>query len=414
MIPSEPTVQYPGIDTSLPSIPYYAWQPPPPPQPSVPTVPEMPTTNNMSMQQPTAPPPPPLDQAEYVQPSDVPVPSPVPAPTPQGLGPYPATPVEAQSVDSLSTQLQMVPPLTESHQPSPSQPVHGIPTPAQEGPTFVPEAVQPSTDHPPPTSPHLPHSTTTPVSAVPPPPPPLAEETLPPPLPLEHALPQLPHEQASLPPSTVAYVPPQPMPVEPQGLPTGPLSAAILPPPIIPEVPLLPNHSIVPPVNSNGVPTPLERNFSAPVSGTIPPPYMPAPPPSNGALVEGTPRVNSKIPTQDAAMKDHARLKQRIKLYGLKERTVRGDGNCQFRALSDQLYGAEKNHAEIRSSVVKHLRLYKERYNPYVPEDYEVYVRKMSQDSTWGDHVTLQAAADVYGTRICVISSYPVVSPLIA
>ena len=31
---------------------------------------------------------------------------------------------------------------------------------------------------------------------------------------------------------------------------------------------------------------------------------------------------------------------------------------------------------------------------------------EMSRDSAWGDHITLQAAADAYGVGMCVISSY--------
>ena len=43
-------------------------------------------------------------------------------------------------------------------------------------------------------------------------------------------------------------------------------------------------------------------------------------------------------------------------MYGLVERTVRGDGNCQFRALADQLYRSEDMHADVRRTVVHQLR----------------------------------------------------------
>ena len=39
-------------------------------------------------------------------------------------------------------------------------------------------------------------------------------------------------------------------------------------------------------------------------------------------------------------------------------------------------------------------------------EDYNAYVAEMSRETTWGDHITLQAAADSYGVGMCVISSY--------
>jgi hypothetical protein len=40
----------------------------------------------------------------------------------------------------------------------------------------------------------------------------------------------------------------------------------------------------------------------------------------------------------------------------------------------------------------------------FVPDDYRTYVDKMARDGTWGDHLTLQAAADAYGVRIMVIT----------
>ena len=33
----------------------------------------------------------------------------------------------------------------------------------------------------------------------------------------------------------------------------------------------------------------------------------------------------------------------------------------------------------------------------FVPEDYASYVAEMARETTWGDHITLQAAADAYG-----------------
>jgi hypothetical protein len=43
-------------------------------------------------------------------------------------------------------------------------------------------------------------------------------------------------------------------------------------------------------------------------------------------------------------------------MYGLVERAVKGDGNCQFRALADQLYRTADMHADVRRTVVHQLR----------------------------------------------------------
>ena len=147
-----------------------------------------------------------------------------------------------------------------------------------------------------------------------------------------------------------------------------------------------------------------------------PPPPPPAPDDDDGSLsqdimynaasVDFQPKVIVQFPTTDEAATDHTRLDTRLKLYNLREKVVRGDGNCQFRAIADQLFRDQERHAECRSVVINQLRRRAEDYSPYVPEDYDAYVDAMRRDGCWGDHITLQAAADAYGVRMCVISSY--------
>ena len=53
------------------------------------------------------------------------------------------------------------------------------------------------------------------------------------------------------------------------------------------------------------------------------------------------------------------------------------------------------------------LRAFPHEYAPFVPgEEFGAYMARMAQETTWGDHVTLQAAADSFGVRVVVISSY--------
>jgi len=42
----------------------------------------------------------------------------------------------------------------------------------------------------------------------------------------------------------------------------------------------------------------------------------------------------------------------RLKLYELVEHKVKGDGNCQFRALSDQLYQTPDHHEFVREQII--------------------------------------------------------------
>ncbi|KAH7277194.1 hypothetical protein KP509_39G038500 [Ceratopteris richardii] len=118
------------------------------------------------------------------------------------------------------------------------------------------------------------------------------------------------------------------------------------------------------------------------------------------------PKTNGEIPTDEDACAAHARLIERLMDYTLSELKVEGDGNCQFRAFSDQLYRSPAHHKAVRDNVVMQLCSHPEYYEGYVPMKYSDYVKKMSKSGEWGDHVTLQAAADYYGMRICLLTSF--------
>ena len=123
--------------------------------------------------------------------------------------------------------------------------------------------------------------------------------------------------------------------------------------------------------------------------------------------------------------RERARLAATLARLGLVERPVGGDGACQFRALSDQLYGSEDYHEAVRGLAVQTLAAHPERYAAFIcggngngsgcgngdrangdPNLFTSYVARMSNPKEWGDHVTLQAAADGLGLRIVVVSSF--------
>ncbi|KAK4607103.1 hypothetical protein RGQ29_001072 [Quercus rubra] len=122
--------------------------------------------------------------------------------------------------------------------------------------------------------------------------------------------------------------------------------------------------------------------------------------------VPHVPRINGEIPSVDEATLDHQRLLDRLQLYGLIEQKVQGDGNCQFRALSDQFYRTPEHHIFVRDQVINQLKTYPDIYEGYVPMAYGDYLEKMSKSGEWGDLVTLQAAADSYGVKMFVITSF--------
>ncbi|XP_072966577.1 OVARIAN TUMOR DOMAIN-containing deubiquitinating enzyme 12-like [Typha angustifolia] len=127
---------------------------------------------------------------------------------------------------------------------------------------------------------------------------------------------------------------------------------------------------------------------------------------NNMVRIHHVPRINGEIPTVDEATSDHERLIYRLRLYDLIERKVLGDGNCQFRALSDQFYRSPDHHKFVRQQIINQLESHPENYEGYVPMAYSEYLEKLKRSGEWGDHVTLQAAADSYGVKIFVITSF--------
>ncbi|XP_066317913.1 OVARIAN TUMOR DOMAIN-containing deubiquitinating enzyme 11-like [Miscanthus floridulus] len=119
-----------------------------------------------------------------------------------------------------------------------------------------------------------------------------------------------------------------------------------------------------------------------------------------------TPRVNGKIPDFNNATIDHESLLERLGTYGLAEYQIEGDGNCQFRALADQIFRNPDYHKHVRKAVVKQLKEFRKHYEGYVPMEYKVYLKKMRRSGEWGDHVTLQAAADRFAAKICLLTSF--------
>ncbi|EGC36182.1 hypothetical protein DICPUDRAFT_78170 [Dictyostelium purpureum] len=116
-------------------------------------------------------------------------------------------------------------------------------------------------------------------------------------------------------------------------------------------------------------------------------------------------------PPEDEAIR---RLNERLELYQLENsRVIPGDGNCQMYALSDQLYGDLKHSFEIRRAIATWLIKNKNltlkngaKISQFAnTTNWNKYCNQMARRGTWGDHLTLIAAAEVYKSKITIISS---------
>ena len=105
------------------------------------------------------------------------------------------------------------------------------------------------------------------------------------------------------------------------------------------------------------------------------------------------------------ARREEKRLNARLRDFGLRRNCVAGDGNCQFRALADQIYRNKSMHRVVRGLVIKELRQRPERYQQFIHHPYDAYVAHMSVSGNWGDHVTLQAAANALNVAVHLITS---------
>ena len=83
----------------------------------------------------------------------------------------------------------------------------------------------------------------------------------------------------------------------------------------------------------------------------------------------------------------------------MRVREVSSDGNCFFRALSDQRYGGESRHASLRASTVKYMLANREHFEPFIEDDekWDPYIARMAEDGTWAGNMEVQAAS-----RVCM------------
>jgi len=85
-------------------------------------------------------------------------------------------------------------------------------------------------------------------------------------------------------------------------------------------------------------------------------------------------------------------------------REVRGDGNCLFRAVSDQIEGNENNHYKYRQLAVDYIERHRESFEPFMDEgeNFGEHVAQMRKSGTWGGHFELVALSEALGVSFCV------------
>ncbi|KAF9022831.1 cysteine proteinase [Hymenopellis radicata] len=102
-------------------------------------------------------------------------------------------------------------------------------------------------------------------------------------------------------------------------------------------------------------------------------------------------------------------LTSQLRSLGLYAAPTLGDGNCLFRALSDQYYGSEGMHGKVRQDICDWIDAHRERYEGFVDVDefgkggMDGYLRGMRQNATYGGHMELSAFAHLTQRHVKVI-----------
>lgn len=98
-------------------------------------------------------------------------------------------------------------------------------------------------------------------------------------------------------------------------------------------------------------------------------------------------------------------LTEQLRSLGLYAAPTLGDGNCLFRALSDQLYGSPSKHHQLRAAICDWIESHKTRYAPFVEDErgLDVHLRCMRENATYGGHMELSAFAHMTKRNVKVV-----------
>ena len=100
-----------------------------------------------------------------------------------------------------------------------------------------------------------------------------------------------------------------------------------------------------------------------------------------------------------------AELTAQLRAMGLYAAPTLGDGNCLFRALSDQMYGTADKHLPLRQEICAYMAAHKSRFEAFVDDDrsWDQHISTMSKSGTYGGHLELTAFAQLKVVNVKVV-----------
>ena len=111
-----------------------------------------------------------------------------------------------------------------------------------------------------------------------------------------------------------------------------------------------------------------------------------------------------KFGKKNSYNKDFRLFTDQLSKLNLYIREMTGDGNCLFRAISDQLYSNEHNCNNVRETLCNHIETNRNDFEPFIEDDepFETYLQRMRENAEWGGNFELAAAVQCFGVTIVV------------
>ena len=94
------------------------------------------------------------------------------------------------------------------------------------------------------------------------------------------------------------------------------------------------------------------------------------------------------------------KFKEEMRKNNFEVREVRGDGNCLFRAISDQIYGSDSHHEIVRQRCMDYLKVQKRYFELFIEDDFDEYIKEKRKNGVWGDDIELEVLSEIYNRSI--------------
>ena len=106
--------------------------------------------------------------------------------------------------------------------------------------------------------------------------------------------------------------------------------------------------------------------------------------------------------------KQENKFRKNISNMHLFIKDIKGDGNCMFRAISDQVYGNEEKYDLLRQKCMDYLLIERDFFEQFVEggkNGFDEYINMKRKNGVWGDDIELQALSEIYNRPIEIYSN---------